>query len=79
MLYFQAIFLLLIVGAIFTTVTVYMSTAGIESGDSGNISSDFVTVVLVFNAIIAFWVMQFIFGVQYMIVSGAITKWYFTR
>lgn len=74
-----AIFLLLVVAVIWTTITIYMSTAGTESGDSGNISSDFVTVVLVFTSIVAFWVIQFISGVQYTIVSGAITKWYFTR
>lgn len=72
-------FLLLVVAGIYVTVTVFMSTAGAEYADLTHVSNDFLIVVLILNSVIAFWVAQFISGIQYMIVSGAVTKWYFTR
>uniref|UniRef100_A0A6P7GHM4 Choline transporter-like protein n=1 Tax=Diabrotica virgifera virgifera TaxID=50390 RepID=A0A6P7GHM4_DIAVI len=32
-----------------------------------------------FNVIIAFWSTQFIIGVQYMVIAGAVAKWYWSK
>ena len=34
---------------------------------------------IVFNVIVASWVMRFIAGIQYMTIAGSVAQWYFSR
>ncbi|XP_050517150.1 choline transporter-like protein 2 isoform X2 [Diabrotica virgifera virgifera] len=34
---------------------------------------------MIFNIFIAVWIIMSIFGVQYMVISGAVTKWYWSK
>ncbi|XP_057661359.1 choline transporter-like protein 1 [Diorhabda carinulata] len=36
-------------------------------------------ITLILNIIVAFWATQFVIGVQYMIIAGAIAKWYWAK
>ncbi|XP_018575540.1 choline transporter-like protein 1 isoform X2 [Anoplophora glabripennis] len=73
--------LLVIVWSIYIPATLYINFAGISSGsaDSEYISGDFRITAVIFNTIITIWISEFLVSIQYMIVSGAVTKWYFTR
>ncbi|KAJ8922451.1 hypothetical protein NQ315_004398 [Exocentrus adspersus] len=61
-------------------VTVYGISTTLLLFTLSRVDDDDLTIVsLVLNTGMSFWAAEFVYGIQYMIVSGAIVKWYFTR
>lgn len=74
------ILLLLVATSIYFAATMYMGYAGAATETSPEyISSDYTIGSIIFNTIITIWILEFFISIQYLIVSGAVSKWYFTR
>lgn len=73
---------IIILGA-FAVTTVYMSTAGILSEETQNFliyRKNFAMIFAIFfNSCMTVWGLQFIAGIHYMIIAGAVSRWYFAR
>lgn len=73
----------LIILAAFLTTTIYMSSAGILSEETEYYliyRKNFAMVfAIIFNACVTVWALQFITAIHYMVVAGAVSKWYFAR
>lgn len=75
--------LVLSILVIFTTL--YMATAG--SLEQIENYSDYYTYApnhvmlftIAYNAVVYLWLSQFFTGIQYMVIAGAVSKWYFSR
>lgn len=83
MLLFQTFFCQLIILTLLITTIVYMGTSGVltelKSGYLAYVQTGVMTFTIIFNYWMAFWSAQFIVGVQYMVISGAVAKWYFAK
>ncbi|XP_018575520.1 choline transporter-like protein 1 [Anoplophora glabripennis] len=73
---------LIILGA-FTVTTIYMSSAGILAKQTDFYliyRKNFVMIfAIIFNGCITIWAAQFVTAINYMVVAGAVSKWYFAR
>lgn len=73
----------LIIFALFLTTTAYMSTAGtLQELQQGFLAYElnFVMIFTIFfNVFITIWAVQFVVGIQYMVIAGAVSKWYFAK
>jgi len=74
-----------IVVALFVVTTVLMATAGtLQESDFNNNWYEYrlngaMIFAIVFNVIILLWTLQFILGCQQMVISGAVSAFYFTK
>ncbi|CAG9816336.1 unnamed protein product [Phaedon cochleariae] len=72
-----------IIVALLITTSVYMSSSGILtpliSGFYQYQMNNFMVFTLLFNFWMAFWSIQFVIGIQYMVIAGAVATWYFSK
>ncbi|CAG9856183.1 unnamed protein product [Phyllotreta striolata] len=73
----------LVVLALLAFTSVYITTSGVLTeilpGYLYYKDNVAMTITFVFNVIVAFWSTQFIIGIQYMVIAGAVAKWYWSK
>ncbi|CAG9768393.1 unnamed protein product [Ceutorhynchus assimilis] len=75
--------------AIFILSIIFLLTmvSMLSAGNLENLVSDYyvympdstMTFTIIYNCVIYLWLTQFFTGIQYMVVAGAVSKWYFAR
>ncbi|XP_072399790.1 choline transporter-like protein 1 isoform X2 [Diabrotica undecimpunctata] len=73
----------LIILGLLAFTTAFMITSGVLSELTPSFlyykENIVMQIAMIFNVIIAFWSTQFIIGVQYMVIAGAVAKWYWSK
>uniref|UniRef100_A0AAR5PP27 Choline transporter-like protein n=1 Tax=Dendroctonus ponderosae TaxID=77166 RepID=A0AAR5PP27_DENPD len=72
-----------IITAVCGLLTAYMLSSGTLQADAQDSHSYVMNPVMiasiVLNIVVYLWICQFLMGIQYMIIAGAVCKWYFCR
>ncbi|CAG9816335.1 unnamed protein product [Phaedon cochleariae] len=78
-----AFFSEVIIVALLITTNFYMSSSGILTPLIRNFyeyqMNGAMVFTLIFNSWMAFWGVQIVIGIQYMVIAGAVTTWYFSQ
>lgn len=78
---FQMFLVELIVFVLFITALAYMFSAGVLTEVQEGFLVYLPNIVMRFSVIfcfwMTFWVCQFLVGIQYMVIAGAVAKWFF--